>query len=76
MRRTMAWMIVLLALAGCSRGDPQQMIETARFEELQRNTTHAREIYQRLVSDYPDSPQAAEARQRLQALDAEDAETP
>lgn len=72
----MARMIVLLALAGCSRGDPQQMIETARFEELQRNTTHAREIYQRLVSDYPDSPQAAEARQRLQALDAEDAKTP
>ena len=71
MYRHLRWIALGLALAACSRGNPQQWIETARFEELQNNPAHARELYQRIVTEYPESPEATEARQRLQALDAE-----
>lgn len=71
MYRNLRWIALALVLAACSRGNPEQWIETARFEELQNNTTHARELYQRIVTQYPDSPQANEARQRLQVLEVE-----
>jgi len=66
---------VLLASPGCFGENPAQMLETAKFEELQRNEPHAREIYQRLIASFPDRPEAAEARRRLAALDAGAAQT-
>jgi len=44
-------------------------METAKLEELQRNIPHARELYQKIVTDYPDSAEAGEARDRLAALE-------
>jgi TolA-binding protein len=60
---------VVLALVACG-GGAGELYETAQFEELQRNTTHARELYQEIVTKYPSSPEAAKAKERLQALEA------
>ena len=59
----------LLVVAACG-GGAKELLDTAQFEELQRNTTHARELYQEIVRKYPDSPEAKTARERLEALGA------
>ena len=48
----------------------KELLDTAEFEELQRNTTHAREIYREIVQQHPNAPEAAKAQERLLALDA------
>ncbi|HYD50595.1 MAG TPA: hypothetical protein VEB21_19720, partial [Terriglobales bacterium] len=58
MKRYLAIALVLAGTAGCFGENPQQMIETAQFEEVQRNYPHARQIYQRVLADHPDTPQA------------------
>ncbi|MGH7899218.1 MAG: tetratricopeptide repeat protein [Candidatus Binatia bacterium] len=63
-------LILLASLAGCTRDGAAELMETAKFEELQQNVPHARELYQRIVTDYPDSPEAKVARERLAALPA------
>ena len=62
--------IAALVLAVACGGSAKEMLDTAQFEELQRNTTHARELYQAIMQKHPDSPEAAKAKERLQALDA------
>jgi TolA-binding protein len=57
-----------LVVAACG-GGAKELMDTAEFEELQRNTTHARELYAEVVRTYPDAPEAATARERLKALD-------
>jgi TolA-binding protein len=69
MTRALVLAACLLVLA-CG-GGAQELLETAQFEELQRNTTHARELYQQIVRDHPDAPEAAKARERLAALPAD-----
>jgi TolA-binding protein len=44
------------------------MMRTAEFEELQRNPQHARQIYERVIEKFPDSPEAKKAAERLAAL--------
>jgi len=56
-----------LVVAACG-GGAKELMDTAEFEELQRNTTHARELYEEVVRKYPDAPEAAKARERLAAL--------
>ena len=70
--RSLVLAIALTAaiLAGCSGGGASQLLETAKFEELQRNLPHARKLYAEIVEKYPGSPQANEAQRRLSALDA------
>jgi len=53
----------------CSRS-ADDLIETARFEELQRNLPHARELYQQVIDRYPDSSEANEAKERLKVIGA------
>jgi hypothetical protein len=71
----MRWRIGFAALAltvllvGCGE-DPQAMLETAQLEEKQNNPEHARELYERIVRDHPDTPAATAAKERLQALGA------
>ena len=55
-------------LAACSGGGAEQLLETARFEEVQRNLPHARKLYREIVGKYPGTPQAAEAAARLAAI--------
>jgi len=69
-RALVAGAIVLVALSGCSGGGAEQLLETARFEELQRNLPHARKLYQQILERYAGTPQAEEARARLAAIGA------
>jgi hypothetical protein len=69
MRTQLLSLILVASLAGCMRSGAAELMETAKFEELQQNVPHARELYQRIVAEYPDSPEAKVARDRLAALD-------
>jgi hypothetical protein len=68
MKRAVA-VLSFVVLIACG-GGAKEMLETAQFEELQRNTTHARELYQEILRTHPDSPEAAKAKERLAALEA------
>jgi TolA-binding protein len=59
--------LALLLVAACGSG-AKELMDTADFEELQKNTTHARELYEEVVRKYPGSPEAAKASERLKAL--------
>ena len=69
MIQTIAALALTVLLSACG-GGAKEMLETAQFEELQRNTTHARELYQEILRKHPESPEAAKAKERLTALDA------
>jgi hypothetical protein len=55
------------ALLGCGSG-AKELLDTAQLEETQHNVPHARELYQAVVSRYPNTPEAAIAAKRLEAL--------
>ncbi|MBN2035026.1 MAG: hypothetical protein JW836_17305 [Deltaproteobacteria bacterium] len=61
--------ILVLAMSSCSGKKAQETYETARFEELQKNYVHARELYEKILAKYPDSEYAKKARERLKALE-------
>jgi len=65
--------MTLISLAACSNseGKSKLLYETAQFEEAQSNLKHARQLYQEIVSDYPESEAAPKAKARLEALKAE-----
>lgn len=52
---------------GCGE-DPQQLFETAQFEEQQHNYTHAKELFERILRDHATSPMAKKAEERLKEL--------
>jgi TolA-binding protein len=58
----------VVAIAGCSGGNPQQLLETAQFEEKQHNKEHATKLYQEIIAKHAQSPQAKTAQERLQAM--------
>ena len=60
-------LIFSLALASCSN-KAAEMLETAKFEELQNNKEHAIELYDEIIRKYPDSEQAKKAKERLGEL--------
>ena len=59
----------LSAVAGCS-DKAKELYETARFEELQRNEEHARELYRKILDSHPGSDYAPRARERLAEMNA------
>jgi hypothetical protein len=65
--KTALLLAVSLVVVACG-GGAKELMDTAEFEELQRNTTHARELYAEVVRKYPDAPEAAKARERLRVL--------
>ncbi len=67
----MMLVLCLLVLPSCSGKKAEELYKTAAFEELQTNWTHACQLYERIVADYPKSAQADRARARLSALSAE-----
>ena len=71
MRRRLVVLSLALSLSGCG-GGPEQLLETAKLEELQSNPAHARELYQEVIRRYPDSAEARTADERLRALRAAD----
>ena len=60
---------LLLALAmGCGGESPESVFGTAQFEEKQTNFSHAKELYQQIIKEHPDSEWAKKAKERFQAL--------
>ena len=58
---------LFFGFAGCGES-PKEMFETAQFEELQNNQSHARELYQRIIQTHPDNDFAKKAALRLAKL--------
>lgn len=72
MRRIIPLMLIaILALAGCSRNNGKELLETAQFEEKQHNLEHAVQLYREIVAKYPKSDAARIAGERLDALGRE-----
>ena len=58
-----------LALSGCSDNRAQELFETAELEELQNNQDHARQLYQEIIRNFPDSEYAKNAEERLSTIE-------
>jgi outer membrane protein assembly factor BamD (BamD/ComL family) len=74
MGNAMVVAVLLLALAGsaCTRSGASELYDTARFEEVQHNRGHARELYEEIVRKYPNSEYAKKAQERLADLKAKE----
>jgi hypothetical protein len=62
--RCVGLVVMIGWLAACGE-DPQQLFETAQFEEQQQNRAHAQELYERILRDHPESAAARKAEERL-----------
>ncbi len=60
--------ITAIALSGCEGEKAAELLDTAKFEELQNNKEHAVQLYEEIIKSYPDSEQAKIAKDRLSAL--------
>lgn len=69
MKRLILVLLIALAFAACSGKKAEEIYETAQFEELQKNYVHARELYEKILKNYPNSEVAAKASERLKALE-------
>jgi hypothetical protein len=61
--------LLLVAVAMACGGGADELMETARFEEVQNNPAHARQLYEEVVRRHPGTPQARAAEERLRALE-------
>ena len=68
--RCLCLALVMGVLLACGE-DPQQLFETAQFEEQQHNPTHAKELYERILRDHGTSAIARKAEERLRELQKE-----
>lgn len=70
MRKVLLVLILglFLVLPACSGSDGKELFDTAKFEELQNNNEHARELYEEVVKKYPKSEYARKAEERLREL--------
>ena len=66
--RSIGFLLGFLLLVGCPGNEAKMLFENAAFEESQMNWTHAKDIYQDLVTRYPSSKEAELARIRLEGL--------
>jgi hypothetical protein len=62
--RCVGLVVMMGWLVACGE-DPQQLFETAQFEEQQQNRAHAQELYERILRDHPESAAARKAEERL-----------
>ena len=63
-----AGLVVVMGILLACGEDPQQLFETAQFEEQQHNQTHAKELYETILRDHAESPIAQKAEERLKEL--------
>ena len=70
MRRITLILLIILAtaLSGCSGNGAKELFDTAKLEELQNNHEHARQLYQEIIDNYPESQYANRANERLSEL--------
>jgi outer membrane protein assembly factor BamD (BamD/ComL family) len=64
-----AILLLTLSLAGCSGDAAHDLFDAAQLEERQNNPTHAKELYQQILSKHPGSEYAPKAQERLRALE-------
>ena len=71
MRRTVLILTMVLALAfsGCSEKKARELFEIAQFEELQKNQVHARQLYKKIIKEYPETDYAKKAEEKLSELE-------
>lgn len=62
---------LLVVLLGCGSPDAKsrQLYETAQLEEQQNNPQHAKQLYEEVIREYPESPFAVKAKERLKSLE-------
>jgi TolA-binding protein len=60
---------MFLFLSACSGQKAKETFETAKLEELQRNFSHARQLYREIIEKYPKSEYAEKAAERLKELE-------
>ena len=58
----------VLAVTACGGDKPNELLETAEFEERQMNLPHAKQLYEDVIRLYPTSKEADLARARLAAI--------
>jgi outer membrane protein assembly factor BamD (BamD/ComL family) len=70
MKRIKGALLVMafLILTCCSDRKAGDLFETARFEELQKNFSHAEKLYGEILERYPKSEFAQKAKERLEEL--------
>ena len=61
-------MAITMFFSSCSGKKAEEMYETAAFEELQTNYSHAKALYREIIEKYPESESAKKASDRLNAL--------
>jgi len=67
----MVLIVAMFSLPGCSDDKARELYETGKFEELQNNKEHARQLYEEILEKYPKSDYAKKAGERLMALKGE-----
>lgn len=66
------FLILSFSIAGCAGEKAKELFETAQFEELQNNPKHASELYEEIVSRFPESEYAERARDRISKIMGEE----
>ncbi len=61
--------LLFALMVGCGGESPESLFGTAQFEEKQTNFTHAKELYQEIIKEHPDSEWAKRAKERFEALE-------
>jgi TolA-binding protein len=71
MKRILLIFLITLTVmfSACSDKKAEEIYETAQFEELQKNTVHAKQLYEEIIEKYPDTEYAVKASERLNALE-------
>ncbi len=59
---------VLMGAYGCTGNDAKELFDVAELEELQNSHDHARELYGKVITRYPDSEYAEKAKKKLAAM--------
>lgn len=63
--------LFFFSLLACSNkeGQSQALYETAQFEEQQFNLKHAKQLYEEIIQDYPETSFASKAKTRLKTME-------
>ncbi|MFQ5779333.1 MAG: hypothetical protein ACE5HN_00940 [Nitrospiria bacterium] len=71
--RSILSIIFLLLMIGCTNpeGKSRELYETAQFEEQQTNFKHAKQLYEEIIREYPNTSFAVKARARLKEIEEE-----
>ncbi len=74
--RVMLLCLTALVASGCTGDHAQELFETAQLEEKQNNQAHARELYEQILKQYPNSEVAKKAGERLSRLQGKEPSMP